>query len=193
MATKSKATEILKHLKKHKRKCSIGLDTIPTFYRKDTAYIITKPLPHIINSSMKTGIIPDDLKLTRVTLTFKSGAHDNFENCFLITVLPAISKVFEKYVHNQIMSHLEANRLLSNFQLSFRRQRSTEFATAHFTYQVRKATDEGQLIGAIYIDFSKAFDTIRHAVIIDKLQHFGIKSIPQQWIYNYLSGRQQRL
>ena len=91
------------------------------------------------------------------------------------------------------MEHLENNNLLSNCQFGFQKNRSTEHASVFVTDQIRKAMDRGLLTGAIYLDLSKAFDTISHSTLIDKLPDFGITGIPQVWFSNYLFGRYQRV
>ena len=91
------------------------------------------------------------------------------------------------------MDHIETHQLLSQFQFGFRKHHSTELATVYFTDEIRKAMDKGMLTGAIYIDLSKAFDTISHSSIIKKLPDFGITGMPQQWIGSYLFGRCQQV
>ena len=113
---------------------------------------------------------------------------DNFDNYRPISVLPAISKIFEKCVHSQIMDHLEDNK-----QFGYRRRHSTDLASVFFLDQIRQAMDEGKLRGAIYVDLSKAFDTIGQNAIIQKLPKFGTTGIPQKWFCSYLFGRYQHV
>ena len=108
-------------------------------------------------------------------------------------MLPVISKIFEKCVHTQIMEHLETHNLLSTYQFGFRKHCSTELATVCFLDEIRKAMDNGMITGAIYVDLSKAFDTISHASIVEKLPDFGITGLPQQWFCSYLFGRHQQV
>jgi hypothetical protein len=89
------------------------------------------------------------------------------------------------------MEHLENHNLLSACQFGFRKNRSTEHASVYITVKIRKAMDRGLFTGAIYIDLSKAFDTISHSTLIDKLPDFGITGIAQVWFSNYLFGRHQ--
>ena len=91
------------------------------------------------------------------------------------------------------MEHLEHNNLLSIHQFGFRKKRSTELAAVCFLDEIRKAMDTGMLTGAIYIDLSKAFDTISHASLIDKLPSYGITGLSQEWFCNYLFGRYQQV
>ena len=185
--------DILKRLKGLKRKCAVGLDEISASFLKDTAFVIAKPLAHVINLSLKHGIFPAHLSKAKVTPIFKSGNKESFDNYRPISVLSAISKIFEKCVHSQIMDHLENNKLLSTQQFGYRRRRSTDLASVCFLDQIRQAMDEGKLTGAVYVDLSKAFDTIGHNAIIQKLPKFGITGIPQKWFCSYLFGRYQHV
>ena len=91
--------DVLKHFKKLNRKSAMGLDEIPPLFLKDAAYVISKPLAHIIKCSLISGVVPKDFKRARVVPVYKSSAYDNFDNYYPINLLPAISKIFEKCVH----------------------------------------------------------------------------------------------
>ena len=167
----------------------MGLDEIPPSFLKDTAYDISKPLAHIINCSLMNGVVPNDFKRAWVVPVYKSRAHYNFDNYRPISVLPAISKILEKCLHSQLIQHLEKNNLLSQNQFGFPNYRSIELAAGWFTDQIRRSMDAGMLIGAIYVDMSKDFDTVGHAGIINKLPDDGITSMPQESIMNCLFNR----
>ena len=185
--------DVLKQLRKLKRKCAAGVDNLPTCYLNDTTYAITESLTFIINLSLKTGMFPKDLKMVRITPAYKSGAKDNFDNYRPISILPALSKVFERCAHKQLMDHLENNHLLSDRQFGFRRNSSTEQAIAFFTDQIKTKMDKGQLTGAVFIDMSKVFDTISHASIINKLPSYGISGTEHQWLTSYLFARKYQV
>ena len=110
--------EILEHLKKLNRK--YHLDEIPPLFLKDTAYVISKPVAHVINCSLINVVVPNDFKRARVVPVYKLSVHDNFDNYRPISVLPAISKILEKYVDSRLIEHLEKNNLLSQSQFGFR-------------------------------------------------------------------------
>ena len=185
--------EVLKHLKKLKRKCATGLDNLPSCYLKDIAYVLAKLLTHVINLLLQSGTFPTDLKKARVTLIYKSGGQNIFDNYRPISVLPVISKVFEKCAHAQIANHLESNNLLPENQFGFRKYLSTEIATAYFTDQIRKAMDNGHYTGAVYINLSKAFDTISHSIQNNPLPEYGISGKAQDWLCDYMFSRSQQV
>ena len=158
---------------------------------KDTIYVICKPLTHVINLSMQAGEFSEDLKAARVSPIFNSGAKNTFDNYQPISVLPSLSKIFEKCVHHQLMNYLEQHNPLSKCQFGYRRKRSTEHAITLFTDQIRKAMDKGQMTGAIFVDLSNTLDTISHASIINRLSLYGLCGTSQQWIMSYLFARTQ--
>ena len=89
-------TEVLKYLRNLKRNCATGIDNIPSCFLKDTAYVISKPLTHVINLSLSKGRLPNTLKKARVNPLYKSGSRKSFDNYRPISVLPVLSKIFEK-------------------------------------------------------------------------------------------------
>ena len=182
-----------KELRKIKRNKATGLDDLPPTFLKDTARVIAKPVQYVINLSIQTGIVPDIWKSAKITPIFKSGAADLPGNYRPISVLPILSKILERAVHTQLIDYLERNTLLSNKQFGYRKQRSTEIATTIFVDQVRKEIDQGKFVGAVYIDLSKAFDTIGHSVLLEKLQGYGLHGMELNWFRDYLFKRSQRV
>ena len=183
--------EVLKHLKALKKNKSTGLDMLPPAFLKDTAKSICKPISFVINLSLKTGIIPNDFKKGKVFPIYKSGSKSDLDNYRPITVLSSVSKILEKCVSNQLTVYLEENNLLSDYQFGFRSKRSTEMAASLLIDEIKKNMDAGELTGAVFIDLSKAFDTLSHASIIDKLPSFGIHGTATEWFTDYLFARKQ--
>ena len=103
-----------------------------------------------------------------------------------ISILPTLSKILEKMVHKQLKKHLEFNGFLSEHQFVFRPNRSTKLAVTFFTNLIRKEADGGKATGAVFIDLSKAFDTISHSVLLEKLSWYGIQDNELNWFSNYL-------
>ena len=103
-------------------------------------------------------------KVARFSLRlFKSGSMVELDNYRPISILPVLSKILERIVYKQLLSRLENNGLLSSFQFGFRSKRSTELAVTYFTDKIRKEVDNGNILGAVFIDLSKAFDTVSHS------------------------------
>ena len=178
-------------LRKLKRKKATGMDDLPAGMLKDSADNITKPLHYIVNLSLKTSTVPNAWKEAKVTPVYKSGDTSSVENYRPISVLPILSKLLEKAVRIQLTKFLESNNLLNDFQYGYREKRSTDLATASFIDDIRKNGDNGKLTGAIFLDLSKAFDTINHDLIIKKLASHGVLNIELKWFADYLFCRSQ--
>ena len=182
-----------KELKILKRKKATGLDNLPSSLLKDCAISLSKPLSFIINLSITTGKVPNVWKMAKIVPIHKSGATGKPENYRPISVLPILSKILEKAVHCQLMQFLEENHLLSDSQFGYRPKRSTKMAATLFTDHIRRELDQGKLVGAIFIDLTKAFDTISHSVLINKLSSYGIHGQELNWFTDYLFQRKQQV
>ena len=184
-------TEVFKHLKKLSRNKASGPDELPPGMLKDCAAQICSPLCHVINVSIKTGFVPECFNFGNVTPIHKSGSKQVFDNYRPITVLPVCSKIFEKCIHQQISQFLEEHRLLSPTQFGFRKERNTELAATLLLDEIQRGTDKGNVTGAIFVDLSKAFDTLSHSQIIESLKSYGITGKANELFINYLFGRKQ--
>ena len=145
----------------------------------------------IINQSLLTGIFPDSLKLAKVAPIFKKDDPHLTDNYRPISLLPVISKVFEKVVFKQVYDYFNDNNLLYKNQYGFRKKHSTELAGLEFHDKIVSELDQGKLPLAIFLDLSKAFDTIDHEIMLHKLQYYGITGISLQWFKSYLTNRRQ--
>ena len=185
------AIQIDNLLNKLKRKKSTGLDGIPPSLLRDCSSVIAAPLSHIINLSMSTGVYPTDWKRSKIIPVYKSGSNNNIENYRPISVIPAISKIAEKVIHSQLTNYLEENSLINDDQFGFRRLRSTEHAAIQFTDNIKKKVNEGKLVGSVFIDLTKAFDTLSHSKLLLKLSSYGINNNELDWFKDYLFNRSQ--
>ena len=181
--------EVRKQLKSLNRKKAEGSDGIPSCILKDCAQELAPPLAHLINLSLKTGTVPNELKVAKIIPIHKNGKKSEYTNYRPISILPVISKILEKCVYAQFINHLEMHNFLSPKQFGFRKQRNTEFANVLFTDAIRSAMDRGELTGALFVDLSKAFDTVSHAALLDKLPAFGVTSNELNWFTDYLFNR----
>ena len=182
---------ILKHLNKLKRNKATGIDSLPPNMLKDCAEEIAGPITHIINLSLMTSMVPTIWKTAKVKPVFKSGNVDLDENYRPISILPILSKLLERTVHDQLYSFMESNRLLSDCQFGFRKRRSTKLAATLLCDSVRRGFEDGLLVGCLFLDLSKAFDTMGHSLIIEKLMLHGVSGPELAWITDYLFNRTQ--
>ena len=156
---------------------------------KDAALVLTKPLTFIINLSLETGVVPSEWKVA--TNLYKSGSLAEINNYRPISILPTLSKILEKIVYKQLMAHLERHSLLFEYQFGFHLNCSTELTVTYFTDLIRKEADNGKATGAVFIDLSKAFDTISHSVLLCKLTRYCVCDMELQWFTDYLFLRKQ--
>ena len=178
----------LKKLKRHK---ATGIDNLPTCLLKDSASIIARPLSHLINLSIKTSTVPTEWKVARVNPLHKSGNTTNPDNYLPISILPVLSKIMEKAIHSQLIEYLETNSLITNRQFGYRSNHSTELAATLLLDKIRKDVDTCNMVGAVFVDLSKAFDTIGHSILLSKLRAHGILQNELAWFRDYLFNRRQ--
>ena len=183
--------DVQKIIYKLKKKSSTGHDGISTKLLQRLCPIIAMPLTSIINQSLYTGIFPENLKLAKVLPLFKKGDNQLFNNYRPISLLPSISKVFERVVFNQLYSYFDENGLFYRSQYGFRKGHSTQFACVEFVDKMLQELDKKKIPITIFIDLSKAFDTLNHDIMLHKLSHYGVCGNTLQWFGSYLSNRKQ--
>ena len=183
-----KSTKVMQNLAS---KNSSRHDGISARFLKKILAIITPPLTHIVNQSLCTGILPDRLKIAKVIPLFKKGDQHVLDNYRPISLLPAIPKVFEKIVYNQLFKYFTDNNLFYTSQYGFRSLHSTELASLELIDIVFQHLDTDQLPLSVFLDLSKAFDTLNHLILLNKLKLYGHSNTPLKWFESYLHGRQQ--
>ena len=148
-------------------------------------------LTPLFNDCMRNAIFPDELKIAKVLPLYKTGDRNVLSNYRPISILPIFSKIFEKLIQSRLTSFLEKEKVLFDGQFGFRRNRSTIQALNTSICNVLKSIDARKNTIGIFIDYSKAFDTIRHSILLDKLYHYGIRGTAHQLLTNYLANRSQ--
>ena len=183
-------SQILRTLKP---KSSCGFDGINSKLLKCCHYALLQPLTLIINQSLNTGTFPDKLKTAKVIPIYKGkDLNINDLNSYRpISILPVISKIFEKVVYQQVYHYLSTNNLLSNSQYGFRKNHSTELASIELIDRVFAYLDSGKQPIAVFCDLSKAFDTLDYNIMLKKLQFYGFNARTLNWFSSYFSNRQQ--
>ena len=172
-------------------KSSCGHDDISSRLLKEIAPYITNTLTLIINQSLSSGIFPNRLKIAKVVPLYKKGDSHIIDNYRPISLLPSISKIFEKIVFKQLYDYFLTKKLLYNSQYGFRKDHSTEFASLELVDKVTQDLDQGKIPIALFLDLSKAFDTLDHDILLYKLNYYGIRDMSLNWFSSYLTQRQQ--
>ena len=183
--------ELKKTILAMKNQKSAGLDEIPYFLIKKCYHHIVLVLTDILNNSFENGIFPEALKTALVKPLFKSGERKSISNYRPISLLPVFSKLIEKLIYKRVMSFLETNNLLTPSQHGFRPKKSTISAIYSFLHSTLTSLDSRKLATGIFLDFSKAFDTIDHKILLEKLYCYGIRGTAHTWFDTYLKNRNQ--
>lgn len=189
LTNENEIIEIITHMKNISM--SSGWDEIPGLLIRKICHIISKPLSIIINISLNSGVFPDKLKIAKVIPVFKSGDPSSFSNYRPISILPFFSKIYEKIVYKRLLFYLDENNILNPCQFGFRRKHSTAHAITYLINKISEAIDKKDFTLGIFIDLSKAFDTVNHNILLDKLMHYGINGVILSWFTSYLQSRKQ--
>ena len=158
---------------------------------KHARHEIAPVLTQLFNDCMYSGIFPDELKIAKVIPLFKSGKRHDLSNYRPISILPLFSKIFEKLIHVRLTSFFDTNNVLSENQFGFRRKHSTVHALNTAISSITKSMNDKSYSIGIFIDFSKAFDTIKHDILLSKLEHYGIRGPALDLLTDYLTNRFQ--
>ena len=172
-----------------KSKNSSGNDEISNTLLKSINCEFSKPLTIIINQSLETGIFPDAVKVAKVKPLFNNCCPNNYRPIFL---LPTISKIFERVMYTQRYYHFNVNTLLSEQQYGFRSQHSTELACVKLVDYILREMDnirDIKIPASLFLDLSKAFDTLHFDILLHKLQHDSIDGVSLNVIKSYLTNR----
>ena len=178
-------------INKLKNKTSRGIDGISNQILKIAKAELLRPITFLVNQMIHTGTYPQQLKIAKVTPIFKAIDKEQFSNYRPISLLPSISKIFESVIYQQLMKYLLENKLLSSQQYGFRANHSTELAALNLIDRLTYDLDNGKIPTNIYIDLSKAFDTLQHETLLNKLAYYGVRGKANDLIRSYLTNRKQ--
>ena len=168
-----------------------GLYSFPTHILRSAKHIISQPLSVLLNKSLEYGIYPTKLKLAKVIPIYKNDDPSDPSNYRPISLLSVFNRIFEKIMYYRLKSFLEKKNIFNDSQYGFREKRSTEHAILDIINQIENNMDNKMYSCGIFIDLKKAFDTVDHLILLQKLDHYGVRGVTNNWFASYLLGRQQ--
>ena len=189
--TPTNESEILKLIKTLKQKNSSGHDGISNVLLKKIGPEIALPLCIIFNKSLEEGIVPSQCKVSEVHPLYKAKCKQSLTNYRTVSLLPVISKILEKIVYARLYKFLVQHGILYVSQYGFRHNYSTVNAISEFVGKIVKGFEKNEFTLGVFLDLSKAFDTISHTILLKKLERYGIRGHALDWFKNYLDNRKQ--
>ena len=186
------SSDVLERINKLSNYKPSGLDNISNVLMKGAMTILVNEFTYLYNLVINTGIFPDEWKIATVTPIPKINNPKSCSDLRPISILPVPGKIMEQIVHDQMKTFLEDSKYLIYQQFGFRKNKSTTKALARLLDSLLEAVDKGNLTIAVFLDFKKAFDTINHKLLLNKLVRAGLGPKTKALISNYLTNRKQK-
>ena len=183
--------EINSIIQNNKSKTSLDTDYLNMKLLKISKDYIDLPLSHIFNLCLSSGTFPLKMKLSSIKPIHKKNNINIISNYRPISILSKLSKILEKIIYNRLMQFIQNNNIINTTQYGFLKKHNTTQATLDIYNHIMENKKENKAINTLFLDLSKAFDTIDHSIIISKLDKYGIRGITLKLITNYLHNRTQ--
>lgn len=172
---------------------SPGADKITSEILRNIKNTISKPLAYLINFTINSGICPKAFKIGIIKPIFKNGDKHEIKNYRPITLISSITKVFEKIMKERIENYLKKLNFISNKQFGFQKNKSTQDAICYLTNNIYQSMDNKMPCIGIFIDLAKAFDTVSHKILLEKLNKIGFRGKVLKLFKTYLEDRPQQV
>ncbi|CAM5145543.1 unnamed protein product [Natator depressus] len=182
--------DYLEKLDVHK---SMGPDALHLRVLKELADVIAEPLAIISENSWRSGEVPDDWKKANIVPIFKKGKKEDPGNYRPVSLTSVPGKIMEQVLKESILKHLEERKVIRNSQHGFTKGKSCLINLIAFYDEITGSVDEGKAMDVLFLDFSKAFDTVSHSILASKLKKYGLDEWTIRWIESWLDCRAQRV
>ncbi|CAM4509227.1 unnamed protein product [Lepidochelys kempii] len=182
--------DYLEKLDEHK---SMGPDALQPRVLKELEDVIAEPLAIIFENSWRSGGVPDDWKKANVVPIFKKGKKEDPGNYRQVSLTSVPGKIMEQVLKESILKHLEERKVIGNSQLGFTKGKSCLTNLIAFYDEITGSVDEGKAVDVLFLDFSKAFDTVSNSILASKLKKYGLDEWTIRWIESWLDCRAQRV
>lgn len=169
----------------------MGIDKISARYLKIAGPAIAYSITQILNISINSGVFPDCWKIAKVIPLFKSGDREDPDNYRPISILPVLSKILERHIHDHLYNYLCENNLLYPLQSGFRKHHGTDTALIRVIDNLLFNLDNDQVSGLLLVDYRKAFDMVDREILLQKLNAYGLTPVARKWFSSYLTDRHQ--
>ena len=183
--------EVLRTVNTCSNKTSTDYDEMSMSLVKNIICDVITPFTYICNLSFENSMFPDKMKVAKVVPLFKSGSQNHFTNYRPVSLLPQFSKVLEKLFDVRLQKFIDKYNVLHDSQYGFRSNRSTSLALMELIEEICTEIDNKNVTIGVFIDLKKAFDTIDHKLLLQKLEFYGIRGAANEWVKSYLSCRKQ--
>lgn len=174
-----------------KRKKSVGWDNVSTSLLTSCESALSPVLAKLFNLCLSNGYYPTELKKSRVVPIFKKGETTSLNNYRPISILPTVNKVFEKLIYVRLLDHLKRFNFMYERQYGFRALSSTTSCAIDLLDLIYSKMDDLQIVTAVFLDLSKAFDMVEHDRLLSKLDDCGVRGIASKLFQSYLTNRTQ--
>lgn len=185
------AMEVIGTARQMKSNKAMGHDAIPVKIIKDNIEILAPVLATIFNQAFFSGAYPEQLKIGRVVPIYKADDPNDLANYRPITILSCINNLFEKLIAKRVMNFLEKFSILTENQHGFRNNHSSSTAVNAVTENVNQALNSSNIVVGIFLDIRKAFDSVNHTILLQKLERYGFRGSAINFFRSYLSDRKQ--